>query len=884
MKKLLLSAFVAVAMLASTKTLAQQGFGTNTPSKSAAVDIVSSQRGLLIPRLNLTAANVAAPVISPAQSLLVYNQGTSDASIAVAERVTPGFYYWDNGRWVRFRSAGSEKTTVVTSGNATVVDSSVSTDGLTTTYKVGVTTGTVGQVLVSVPNTDPATMVAQPLISEWVDASDFIKGVNGVNITTDTATGITNVGIGGALTDATGTEIITDPTTGKTLAIQGLEVLTPATFDPANQNIVVMGSNGILKQVSPKILMEDAIAVGDLTAKKLSSAGGIITINNTTELTNSVLKDIELGIANKSIGAEKLNPGAATTGQIATVVESTPGNKEIQYVDPSTAIGKDLTTDNIIQITGANADSSSSAVGTVLKDIKLEIGANSITAAQIAAGAVGANELATGAVTADKLSTKDSENGTAAPENTVPVANSNGTVTYKTIAAAAGTDLTTDGKIVIGNNQSTTQTLVDAVLVATQLSIKENSLTATEIATGAITSDEILNGTIKTEDIQAPGSTNNLDGTKNQVMVTNADGAVSWINQSALANKDNYTFAAPLSKDAGTANVNGGTDYNVTIATASATTLGVVKQATAGTEEITIAVDGTLSVNEANVNLSGDVTGSLNATKVGAIQGTAVSATQPTSTNNVLKYVEGTGGAAGQWVPSQLQGSDVNGATLSSTSIIVSTPANKALLQDLNIEIKPGTAANQILTTTGTPGNLTTGWATPNSLVTVANGLNKDNTDIELGGKLKRATVIETGLNSVNQSPANTLAINGLINVEPKDATKKNKVIVAETTTGGILRTVDKVIVVTDVDIATDTNYSFYAPEVVISVTLANNDQTITFPSAASAEGQVINIKIANKTEAHTGYLNVLDTYGAMPYQAWIVKSNGTTWEIVGRN
>jgi len=90
MKKLLFYLIIAFAILSSSGVMAQQGFGTNQPDKSAAVEIVSSKRGLLIPRIELTATNLAAPVTAPAQSLLVYNtepNGTGETA------VTPGFYY-----------------------------------------------------------------------------------------------------------------------------------------------------------------------------------------------------------------------------------------------------------------------------------------------------------------------------------------------------------------------------------------------------------------------------------------------------------------------------------------------------------------------------------------------------------------------------------------------------------------------------------------------------------------------------------------------------------------------------------------------------------------------------------------------------------------------
>ena len=53
MKKLLFYVVIAFAILSSSNMMAQQGFGTNTPDKSAAVDIVSTKRGMLIPRIAL---------------------------------------------------------------------------------------------------------------------------------------------------------------------------------------------------------------------------------------------------------------------------------------------------------------------------------------------------------------------------------------------------------------------------------------------------------------------------------------------------------------------------------------------------------------------------------------------------------------------------------------------------------------------------------------------------------------------------------------------------------------------------------------------------------------------------------------------------------------
>ncbi len=923
MKKLLLSAFVAFAMLASTKTLAQQGFGTNTPDKSAAVDIVSSKRGLLIPRLALTETTDQAPIplsIAPATSLFVYNTAT-------VNDVIPGFYYWDGAKWVRFVSSSTEKNVVVTAGKNVEVNSAVSTDGLTTTYTVGVAEGdTNGQVLVT-KETSPGVFT-----SEWVNPDDFIKGVNGINVTTDAA-GNTNVGLGGALDKNTNLN-----TTGFDFAITGLPTLTAVT----SEKVMVMDANGILKQVS----LSDLLAAKDLTLGDGLNFEASIAGNDGV---GAVLKATKIEIGDTSVTSEKLV--AATDGSDENKIPVANLDGSVEYKDASTAIGKALTTDNIIGVgadaTAASATTANLLNGAVLTPTYLKIKDDAITATQIAENAVTASELADNSVasaniidgsianadlgeksvSANKLtSTVTNAAGVVtsiAPANTVPTADGSGGVTYQTIAAAAGEDLTTDGKIVIGSTNVTT--LADAVLVPTRLSIAAES----------ITSADIKNGTITTADIKAPNSStdNNLDGDENMVMVTDSNGDVTWIAQSSLANKDNYNFTTPLAKDAGTANANGGTDYTVSIATASATTLGVVKQSATTGEEITIATDGSLSINEANVTVGtvagSDVTGKLNDLTVTGIQGTAVSATAPTAANNMLVYNSTTN----QWEPSTVAaaaGKTLTGAGITVTPGANATPgtatslastvladvtlgiANDAITNDKladdavkteNIEngavtnedlalkavtadkmesknIATGTnvAAGMVPTADGSGG---VEYKTINNTVAVINGLRKDATAadvIKLGGDLIEATAINTSVGSTG----NTLAITGLANVAPATATK-NKVIVAETT-GGVLRTVDKIVTGTNVEVAANANYSFHTPEVVINVTLGNTDQTITFPSAASAEGQVINIKIANTTEAHTGYLNVLDTYGAMPYQAWIVKSNGTTWEIVGRN
>jgi hypothetical protein len=79
-----------------------QNVGINTsgasPAASAGLDVDFSDKGLLIPRVALTATNAATPITSPATSLLVYNTATAGTA---PNNVTPGYYFWTGSAWTR---------------------------------------------------------------------------------------------------------------------------------------------------------------------------------------------------------------------------------------------------------------------------------------------------------------------------------------------------------------------------------------------------------------------------------------------------------------------------------------------------------------------------------------------------------------------------------------------------------------------------------------------------------------------------------------------------------------------------------------------------------------------------------------------------------------
>jgi hypothetical protein len=84
--------FFLVLLLSGYAAFTQVGVHTDFPDNSSAMDIVATNRGLLIPRVALTSSlSSPSPVTAPAVGLLVFNSGANQPI---------GFYYWNGTTWV----------------------------------------------------------------------------------------------------------------------------------------------------------------------------------------------------------------------------------------------------------------------------------------------------------------------------------------------------------------------------------------------------------------------------------------------------------------------------------------------------------------------------------------------------------------------------------------------------------------------------------------------------------------------------------------------------------------------------------------------------------------------------------------------------------------
>ena len=124
-----LSFIIVSILLFSSSLFAQVGINTDNlpPDLSAGLDVKFSDKGFLPPRVALIAPYTAAPVVSPAIGLLVYNTATSGNP---PDNVLPGYYFWNGLMWTPFVvSSGTTGQTLRNEGGNWVANSVLYNNG-----------------------------------------------------------------------------------------------------------------------------------------------------------------------------------------------------------------------------------------------------------------------------------------------------------------------------------------------------------------------------------------------------------------------------------------------------------------------------------------------------------------------------------------------------------------------------------------------------------------------------------------------------------------------------------------------------------------------------------------------------------------------------------
>ena len=125
-----------VLLFSCNLVIAQTGIGTTTPHASAKLDVSSTNKGFLPPRVTLTSATDITTITSPAEGLFVYNLGSVG--------LQAGYYYWNGANWATIATATSAGNGVTASdmvkiydgiGNAATINSTGATFSVTTSGK-----------------------------------------------------------------------------------------------------------------------------------------------------------------------------------------------------------------------------------------------------------------------------------------------------------------------------------------------------------------------------------------------------------------------------------------------------------------------------------------------------------------------------------------------------------------------------------------------------------------------------------------------------------------------------------------------------------------------------------------------------------------------------
>ncbi|APA90795.1 hypothetical protein [Myroides sp. ZB35] len=198
-------------------------------------------------------------------------------------------------------------------------------------------------------------------VTEWVDPKEFVSGTvnakNGITVVNNATDGSSEFKLGGYLTEPT----VID-TKENSLAIANMDSVEKGKV--LENNLVIADANGVLKQTSAKNLIEDAVEVGDLKAKALTTDGVIVIGTDSTSTTvladNSLLADVKLNIGKDKITADHIATGAVTSdeildgtikpGDMESAGESkvlvTGADGQVQWIDQSTLNNKDTFTGN----------------------------------------------------------------------------------------------------------------------------------------------------------------------------------------------------------------------------------------------------------------------------------------------------------------------------------------------------------------------------------------------------------------------------------------------------------------------------------------------------------------------------------------------------------
>ena len=532
-------------VLSANGLYAQQGFGTNQPSKASVIDLQSDSKGLLIPRVALTSLTNFLPVkgetatnTSKTNSLLVYNTAT------VGTTIKPGYYYWTtngtaaNSFWKRLL-ANDDATALSLAGDVT------GTLGANVVGKIqGIpvtnTTPTNNQVLTyngtawTPTAISPATITGKGTLTTQ-GGIEFTGSTNGTDKLLGNATiQIADLGV-------TTSKLAVDAVTNAKLADDAVQ-----TENIANANVTAQkltAGNGTAGRVAVAdangvVTYTNAVPSSSVSGQDVTAASTKVTLAGTPAGAALKAFSIDVNEANLTLNniggtlnANKITPGSnnqvlTTNGSGATVwadksslitsvSNTSSGNSLNTTVNGTTGAAVNIINSNALSLNASNQlVSTVNGVASTALDLTPAVKANQQNtivqgtgAISVPAGVTAGNNTTytVGVATA----TNTGNLGVVKQAATNPSVNvaADGTLSVNTAATGIGKTLTGSGvTVTAGSTVGTGTSVASSVLADVTLGIADNAITNTKIADNAVTVSKLPTGATNATFLRGDGT------------------------------------------------------------------------------------------------------------------------------------------------------------------------------------------------------------------------------------------------------------------------------------------------------------------------------------------------------------------------------------------
>ncbi len=182
--------FKILLILSSSSLFSQVGIGTNTPDKSAALDIdvshlpTNKKKGLLLPRISLLNNTDIVTIPNPAAGTIVYNltdNGSGDTAVT-----KDSFYFWDGVKWIDIVSLTSLKNellpqifSIVNTHPQSTLNSLKTPEGLVVTFQNnGIILNSGNNITLNDNNTLTVNKTGRYDISGSINYNPIAKAIN----------------------------------------------------------------------------------------------------------------------------------------------------------------------------------------------------------------------------------------------------------------------------------------------------------------------------------------------------------------------------------------------------------------------------------------------------------------------------------------------------------------------------------------------------------------------------------------------------------------------------------------------------------------------------------------------------------------------------------